>query len=55
MSPFEEIYGRAPPSLLDYLDSTLHVKSVDDLLTNRTTILQTLLENLQRAQAKRRT
>lgn len=54
MSPFEAVFGRAPPSLVDYLGGTSTVAAVDELLTDRTVIISTLKENLQRAQLRMR-
>ncbi|GJZ09854.1 reverse transcriptase [Tanacetum coccineum] len=50
MTPFEAVYGRSPPSLLDYVSRSFSVASVEDLLQPRSTILLKLKENLLRAQ-----
>lgn len=52
MTPYEAVYGRAPPSLLDYLAGTSPVAEVDNLLIDRAILLQTLRDNLQRAQQR---
>lgn len=52
MTPFEAVFGRAPPSLQDYLAGTSSVAAVDEILSERTEILSTLQENLKRAQAR---
>lgn len=39
MTPYEAVYGRMPPSLLDYLTGTSPVAQVDDLLTDPTTMI----------------
>lgn len=39
MSPFEAVFDRLPPSLADYLSATLTVASVDEILTDRTSLI----------------
>ncbi|CAM8932812.1 unnamed protein product [Rhodiola kirilowii] len=51
-SPFEAVYGRKPPSLLDYIPGTSKVSAVDEVLTSRTDLLKKLRENLLRAQLR---
>ena len=46
MNPFEEVYGKKPPSVLSYLPSALKVQAIDLTLTSREAILHTLKENL---------
>ena len=53
-TPFEAVYGRPPPSLLDYVSGTSSVASVDEVLTDRTKMLATIKENLLRAQLRMR-
>jgi hypothetical protein len=50
MTPFEEVYGQKPPSVLSYLPGVLKVQVVDQTLTVREAILRTLKENLVMAQ-----
>lgn len=52
MSPYEAVFGRPPPSLLDYLVGTSSIAAVDDLLQSQTSLLQTLRDNLKRAQQR---
>ncbi|CAM8894497.1 unnamed protein product [Rhodiola kirilowii] len=52
MTPFEAVYGRPPPTVLDYSPSTTKVAAVDSLLTSRTQLLATLKANIQRAQLR---
>lgn len=54
MSPFEVVFGRAPPTILDYTAGTASSPAVDDLLINRTSVLHTLKDNLARAQNRMR-
>jgi hypothetical protein len=50
MTPFEEVYGYNPPSVLSYLPGASKVQVVDLTLTAREDILCTLKENLVMAQ-----
>lgn len=50
MTPFEVVFGQAPPILLDYLGNTSIVEAVNGLLTDRSQAPNTLKENLLRAQ-----
>nr|GEZ78081.1 hypothetical protein [Tanacetum cinerariifolium] len=50
MTPFEAIYGRSPPSLLDYIVGTSKVDALDDLLQSRTELISQLQSNIRRAQ-----
>ncbi|CAM8879362.1 unnamed protein product [Rhodiola kirilowii] len=52
MTPFEAVYGRPPPTVLDYSPSTTKVAAVDSLLTSRTQLLATLKANIQRAKLR---
>nr|GEW68214.1 hypothetical protein [Tanacetum cinerariifolium] len=54
MTPFEAVYGRSPPSLLDYVLGYSSVASVEDLLQQCFSILLKLKENLLRAQNRMR-
>lgn len=50
MTPFEVVFGRAPPTLSDYIAGTTGVATMDELLTYRVGILTTLQKNLRWAQ-----
>ena len=50
MTPFEEIYGHNPPSVLSYLLGVSKVQVVDLTLTAQEAILRTLKDNLVMAQ-----
>lgn len=49
MSPYQAVYGRPPPTLLDYMANTSSVDMVNTLLHDRTQALHLLKENLHRA------
>ena len=51
MTPFKAIYGRDPPFLLDYVSSTARTDTIDQLLSDRQTLLQLLKTNLLKAQS----
>ena len=42
MSPFKAVYGREPPSILDYVPMSATTYSVDNLLKDRQELLQEL-------------
>jgi len=50
LTPFEAVYGYAPPSLLSYVLGTSANLAVDSQLKDRTTIINLLKEHLQQAQ-----
>lgn len=50
ISPYETVYGRPPPILLDYVDTNTTVEAVHSLLSDRTQALLNLKENLAPAQ-----
>lgn len=50
MSPYEAVYGRPPPTLLDYVGTNTTVEAVHSLLSDHTQALLNLKENLVRAQ-----
>jgi hypothetical protein len=50
MTPFEEVYGQNPPSVLSYFQGVSKVHVVDQTITVREAILHTLKENLVMAQ-----
>ncbi|CAM8888539.1 unnamed protein product [Rhodiola kirilowii] len=52
MTLFEAVYGRPPPTVLDYSPSTTKVAAVDSLLTSRTQLLATLKANIQRGKLR---
>ncbi|PNX96526.1 transposon Tf2-1 polyprotein, partial [Trifolium pratense] len=49
MTPFEALYGRKPPSLLDYVSGQTNIRDLDTTLQQRQAILDTLKTNLQRS------
>lgn len=51
-SPFEVVFGREPPKLLDYEPGTTAIASVEDILANRALILSRARENLLRSQLR---
>lgn len=48
MSPFEALYGRKPPTVLDYTKGQSTIADLDKTLQQRQQIITTLKENLQR-------
>ncbi|XP_058784573.1 uncharacterized protein LOC131659393 [Vicia villosa] len=50
MTPFEALYGRAPPATKDYIQGNASIPSLDSALLNRQTIINTLKHNLVRSQ-----
>lgn len=50
MLPYEVVYGRAPPTLLDYVGSSTIVEAVHTILLELTQVMATLKDNLLRAQ-----
>lgn len=50
MTPYQAVFGRVPPTLLDYITGATSVAAVDDLLSDHSHFLSTLKENLQKAQ-----
>lgn len=52
MSPYEAVYGRAPPTLLDYVGSGSTIDAVHTVLSERTRVMATLKDNLLRAQQR---
>lgn len=53
LDPFGAVFGKPPPTLLDYLTSSSTIATVDDNLSKRSSI-STLCENLLRAQNRMR-
>ena len=51
MSPFKAVYGRDPPSILDYIPQTAKTDDVDKFLIDRQDLLFQLKQNLGQAQA----
>ena len=49
MSPFKAVYGREPPSILDYVPLMATIETVDHLLRDRQDLLQELEQNLLKA------
>lgn len=54
-TPFETVYGRAPPRLLSYLPGSSAVEAVDVILQQRDSMLQQLRHNLFAAQNRMKT
>ncbi|XP_058788145.1 uncharacterized protein LOC131662390 [Vicia villosa] len=54
MTPFEALYGRPPPTLLDYTTGNSENVLVDKVLTDRQEILDSLKKNLTRSREKMR-
>ncbi|KAK9169434.1 hypothetical protein Syun_001574 [Stephania yunnanensis] len=52
MSPYEAVYGRVPPSLLDYVQGVFSVAAVADVLMDHSQALELLKENLRKAQQR---
>ncbi|MCI97369.1 retrotransposable element Tf2 155 kDa protein type 2, partial [Trifolium medium] len=50
VTPFEIVYGKKPPSLLQYLPGTTSIEALDTTLTDRETILKILRKKLLKAQ-----
>ena len=46
MTPFEEVYGKQPPSIISYMPGVSKVQSVDQNIIVQEAILRTLKENL---------
>ena len=49
MSPFKAVYGRDPPSILDYIPQSTKIDVVDKLLIDRQDLLLQLKHNLSQA------
>ncbi|CAM8936826.1 unnamed protein product [Rhodiola kirilowii] len=54
MIPFEAVYGRPPPSVLEYIQGSGNMETVDNWLARRETIIQQLRANITKAQARMR-
>lgn len=52
MSPFQAVYGRTPPELIDYRVGDSNVETVDTLLRQKDQLIQELKGNLQSAQER---
>ena len=46
MTPYEAVYGQAPPVLLPYTPSSFPVQAIDTVLRNRDEVLHILHENI---------
>ncbi|XP_077217869.1 uncharacterized protein LOC143852372 [Tasmannia lanceolata] len=55
MTPFEAVYGRPPPSMLQYIPGSSQIEAVDDELSHRDMLLAKLKTNLHQAQARMKT
>ncbi|CAM8925994.1 unnamed protein product [Rhodiola kirilowii] len=52
MSPFEAVYGRPPPTVLDYVPGSATVAGVDEHLAHHKRLLSELKQNILRAQLR---
>lgn len=52
MTPFEAVYGKSPPSLVDYVSNSTTIASLEELLGHRTQLLNQLRTNLQRVELR---
>jgi hypothetical protein len=52
MSPFEALYGRKPPTVLDYVHGSSINSDLEQTLAERQKIINTLKENLKRSRHK---
>ena len=50
MSPFQALYGRAPPTILQYARGSTSIQALDEALTALEDLLRTLKSNLFAAQ-----
>jgi len=48
--PFQVVYGRAPPSLADYIPGAITLHAVESVLLDRTDVLHNLKNILHKAQ-----
>lgn len=55
MTPYEAIFGRPPPTLLDYITGTSRIAVVEEVLEDRSRILRILKQNLANAQRRMKT
>ncbi|CAM8999726.1 unnamed protein product [Rhodiola kirilowii] len=49
MTPYEALYGRVPPSMLDHIPGAITVAAVEDQVLKRTQLLSELMANLTKA------
>ncbi|CAM8926572.1 unnamed protein product [Rhodiola kirilowii] len=49
MTPYEAVYGRSPPTMLEHIPGAITVAAVDDQVRDRTQLLQALKANLTKA------
>ncbi|PNX96205.1 Ty3/gypsy retrotransposon protein, partial [Trifolium pratense] len=52
MTPFEALYGRQPPAIIDYVAGSAAITDLDDSLQKRQELLNTLKSNLKRSRQK---
>lgn len=50
MTPFQALYGRAPPTILQYQKNSTTNQALDDMLSEWDQLLKTLKQNLKEAQ-----
>ncbi|XP_038972753.1 uncharacterized protein LOC103696780 isoform X1 [Phoenix dactylifera] len=52
MTPFQALYGRAPPTIVRYMEGLTAVDEVDRTLANRDQLMKELKGNLEKAQGR---
>jgi hypothetical protein len=52
MSPFQALYGRSPPTVLNYVKGQTTITDLDESLEQRQQLLNTIKENLKSSKAK---
>jgi hypothetical protein len=50
LSPFQVVYGREPPALLDYIPGSTSIQAVEATMQERTEVIQLLRKKLSKAQ-----
>ncbi|CAM8899336.1 unnamed protein product [Rhodiola kirilowii] len=53
-TPYESVYGRPPPNLLEHIPGTSNIAAVEAHITHREQLLQALRSNLAKAQQRMR-
>lgn len=51
-TPYEIAYGRAPPTVLQYIPKMVHVQSIDDHLYDHDRVKKLLMDNLVKARER---
>lgn len=52
MTPYQAVFGRPSPTLLQYMSNTTTTEAMNTILSDRQQVLTTLKSNLQRAQTR---